>query len=463
MIDTQLGTLLAGTAQLAADYRDALPDRPVRAAASTEELMRVLGGPLPVGGRMGAAEVIELLAQGAARGTTASAGPRYFGFVTGGSTPAALAADWLVSAWDQNAALHVMSPLTAVLEDVTASWLREIVGLPPSTSIGFVTGCQMANFTALAAARHRVARDAGWDVEEDGLRSGPQIEVLIGEQAHYTVVLALRMLGLGSRHLKRIAADGQGRMRVQELAAALQRVRGPCVVCAQAGNVNTGAFDPIEEIGALARQHRAWLHVDGAFGLWAAASREHAPLVRGVERADSIATDAHKWLNVPYDCGIVFCADGQAHRGAMSMSAPYIASSATERDPTEYVPEASRRARAVPVYAALRSLGRSGLAEVVQRNCRQASRFAAGLRAAGCEVLNEVVLNQVLVAFGSDERTREVIGAVQQDGTCWCGGTTWQGRAAMRISISNWSTRDEDIEKSLEAVLRCARVSAPAG
>jgi glutamate/tyrosine decarboxylase-like PLP-dependent enzyme len=465
IIDTELSALLARTAELGAAYRDRLGGQPVRATSSMEELRRALGGPVPAESRIPADRVAEILADAAEGGAVASAGPRYFGFVTGGSTPAALAADWLVSAWDQNAALHVTSPLISVVEEVTASWLREIVGLPSTASVGFVTGCQMANFTALAAARHRVLHRAGWDVEADGLRAAPEIEILIGEEAHYTVVLALRMLGLGSRQLKRIATDGQGRIRLPELADALEGGSGPCIVCAQAGNVNTGAFDPIAEISGLARQRGAWLHVDGAFGLWAAASPQHASLVRGVEKADSIATDAHKWLNVPYDCGIVFCADEAAHRSAMSMAAPYIASATVERDPHEFVPEASRRGRAVPVYATLLSLGRSGLAEIVERNCRQARRFAEGLRAAGCEVLNDVVLNQVLAAFGSDDQTRRVIGAVQQEGTCWCGGTTWHGRAAMRISISNWSTSDDDIEKSLDAVVRCARRASngPAG
>jgi glutamate/tyrosine decarboxylase-like PLP-dependent enzyme len=344
---------------------------------------------------------------------------------------------------------------------VAASWLREIVGLPASTSVGFVTGAQMANFTGLAAARHRVLRGAGWDVEARGLRAAPEVEILVGDEAHYTLFLALRMLGMGSEQVRRIPTDGQGRMRAEELALALRAAGGPCIVCAQAGNVNTGAFDPIAEIAELAGRRGAWLHVDGAFGLWAAASPEHAALVRGIDRADSIAADAHKWLNVPYDCGIVFCADEAAHRGAMSMAAPYIASAQAERDPHEFVPEASRRGRAVPVYAGLLALGRSGLSEIVERNCRQAKKFADGLRAAGCEVLNEVVLNQVLAAFGSDEETRRVVGAVQEEGTCWCGGTTWRGRAAMRISISNWSTRDEDIERSVEAVVRLARRRPP--
>jgi glutamate/tyrosine decarboxylase-like PLP-dependent enzyme len=456
MRNHELRALLAQVAEAAADYREGLASRSVRETLSTDALRRALGGELPADG-VSADHVIAALSEAAKEGTVASAGPRYFGFVTGGSTPAALAADWLVSAWDQNTSLHVMSPLVSVVEEVTAGWLCELLGLPAGTSVGFVTGCQMANFTALAAARHRVLREAGWDVEAEGLHGAPDIDVLVGEEAHYTVALALRMLGLGSRRLKRVPADDQGRMQVRRLAETLGRCSGPCIVCAQAGNVNTGAFDPIAEIAALAKERGAWLHVDGAFGLWAAVSPPRAGLVRGVEHADSIATDAHKWLNVPYDCGIVFCADKAAHRGAMSMAAPYIASAVNERDPHEFVPDSSRRGRAVTVYANLLALGRSGLGEIVERNCRQAQRLAVGLRAAGCQVLNEVVLNQVLVAFGSDERTRDVIRRVQQDGTCWCGGTTWRGRAAMRISVSNWSTGDRDIEQSLEAIIRAAR------
>ena len=324
-------------------------------------------------------------------------------------------------------------------------------------SFGFVTGCQMANFTGLAAARHRVLREAGWEAEANGLFGAPQIEVLIGEEAHYTILMALRLLGLGANRVRRIAADSQGRMRADALAAALRERKGPCIVCAQAGNVNTGASDPVGEIADLVHERGAWLHVDGAFGLWAAASCEKAELVRGVEKADSIASDAHKWLNAPYDCGLVFCADEAAHRSAMSLAAAYIAATEAERDAHEFVPEESRRARAVPVYAALRSLGRRGLAEMIEGNCRQARRFAEALRAAGFDVLNEVALNQVLVAFGGAQQTQRTIAAIQEEGTCWCGGTVWHERAAMRISVSNWSTTDADVEKSIEAMVRVAR------
>lgn len=451
----ELGELLDYARQRSVEYLGALPERRVAAAASGEELRRLLGSRLADQGDSAAA-VIRTLADAAAGGTVASTGPRYFGFVIGGNLPAAHAADWLVSTWDQNPAVFVMSPLVAVIEEIAAGWLREIAGLPAGMSVGFVTGCQMASFTGLAAARHRVLQNAGWNVEADGLFGAPPIDVIIGDEAHYTIVMALRLLGLGGTRLRRVATDGRGRMRPDELAQALRASRGPCIVCAQAGNVNTGAFDPLEAIADATKERGAWLHVDGAFGLWASASPALAPLVRGIGRADSIATDGHKWLNVPYDCGIVFCADAAAHRAAMSLQAAYIIGSSNERDPHEFVPDESRRARAVPVYAALRSLGRSGLAELVDRCCSHARRFADGLRAAGFEVLNDVVLNQVLVAFGDANQTRRVIAAIQQDGTCWCGGTQWQGRTAMRISVSNWRTTEADVERSLEAIVRVA-------
>lgn len=451
-----MSSLLAATQKHAAEWFAALEKRPVRAAASGDELRKMLGGPLPQEG-IAPEKVTEILAHAGMRGTIAMAGPRYFGFVIGGNLPAAVAADWLVSAWDQNSAVFVGSPLVAVVEQIAGAWLRDIAGLPPTMSFGFVTGGQMANFTGLAAARHRVLSAAGWDVEANGLFGAPPIDVFVSDEAHYTIFMALRLLGLGASRVKRIPTDNQGRMRADELAAALRGVKGPSIVCAQAGNVNTGAFDPIEKIAALAKERGAWLHVDGAFGLWAAASREKAELVRGVEKADSVASDAHKWINAPYDCGVVFCADEAAHRSAMSLAAAYIVATGSERDPHEFTPEESRRARAVPVYAALRSLGRAGFAEIVERNCRQARRFAEALRAGGYEVLNDVVLNQVLISFGTPEQTQRTIAAIQEDGTCWCGGTVWQGRTAMRISVSNWSTTDEDVEKSIEAMVRAAR------
>lgn len=440
----------------ARSWFESLSTRPVHISASSDQLRQSLGGPVPDDG-MAPDAVIEALASAGARGTIASAGPRYFGFVVGGSVPAALAADWLVSTWDQNAGIFVLSPLAATIEQITGSWLRDLAGLPATTSFGFVTGGHMANFTSLACARHSVLRKAGWDVEADGLNGAPPVEICVNEESHYTILMALRLLGLGSARVRKIPADEQGRMRADCLAAALREISGPCIVCAQAGNVNTGAFDPLPAIADAAQEHGAWLHVDGAFGLWAAASPQYAHLVRGVERADSVASDAHKWLNVPYDCGLVFCADEAAHRSAMSLAAAYIVATGTERDPHEFVPEESRRARAIPVYAALRSLGRRGLAEMIERNCRQARRFGDALRAAGFDVLNNVVLNQVLVSFGTPEQTQATIAAIQQDGTCWCAGTVWQGRTAMRISVSNWSTTEDDVERSIDAIIRCAR------
>jgi len=451
--------LLSRAARHAVDYLEAASGRPVAAKATADELRLALGGPLDPAGA-DAERVLDALASAAERGTTATQGPRYFGFVVGGSLPAATAADWLVSAWDQNCAVHVMSPLVSVVEDIAAGWLRELLELPANTSVGFVTGCQMASFTALTAARHHVLRQAGWDVEAMGLSGAPAIDVLVSEESHYTIFLALRMLGLGAARARRVPTDGQGRMRAPELARMLAESTGPCIVCAQAGNVNTGAFDPIEEIAALTRARGAWLHVDGAFGLWARISPALAPLAKGIEKADSIATDGHKWLNVPYDCGIVFCAHPEAHRAALSLAAAYIVSDARERDPHEFVPEESRRARAVPVYVALRTLGRDGLRDLVERNCAQARRMAERLAAhPAVRILNEVVLNQVLVRFDTgrgdaDGLTRAVIAGVQKEGTCWLGGTTWHGLDAVRISTSNWSTTDQDIDLSAEAILR---------
>jgi glutamate/tyrosine decarboxylase-like PLP-dependent enzyme len=452
---SDIGRLLEYTGARSRDYLLRVADRSVAAQWSSDELRRLLGGPLSADGEPDLT-VIDAIARAGEQATTGSTGPRYFGFVVGGNLPAALAADWLVTTWDQNAAVYVLSPLAAVVEEITVGWLLEIAGLPATMSVGFTTGCQMASFTGLAAARHRVLERAGWDAEGNGLFGAPPIDVLISDEAHYTIVMALRLLGLGGARSRRIVTDGQGRMRIDALRAGLESSRGPCIVCAQAGNVNTGAFDPLEAIADAARARGAWLHVDGAFGLWASASREHAALTRGIERADSIAADGHKWLNVPYDCGIVFCADPAAHRAAMSLQAAYIIGSSGERDPHEFVPEESRRARAVPVYAALRSLGRSGFARLVERCCRHARRFGEGLRTGGYEVLNDVVLNQVLVAFGDAEQTRRTIAAIQREGTCWCSGTVWQGRTAMRISVSNWRTTDEDVERSLEAILRTA-------
>ncbi len=455
---TPSDALLEKAAQYARGYLDRVADRPVGATVADAELQRRLGGPLAETGR-NAAEVLEELAMAAQDGTVATQGPRFFGFVVGSSLPVATAADWLVSSWDQNSGLHILSPLSGVVEQVTSDWIREIVGLPGSWTTGYVTGGSMANFTALAAARRHTLKAAGWDVEADGLYDAPPIRFIVNDESHYSIATSLRMLGLGVNGVRRVAMDRQGRMRVDDLRNALREGSGPCVICAQAGNVNTGAFDPLEAIADEAREAGAWLHVDGAFGLWAAASPELAHLVAGIGRADSISTDAHKWLNVPYDCGIVLCAHADAHRGAMAMAAAYLQESPEARDPREYVPEESRRARAVPVYAVLRTLGRAGLAELVERCCRHARRFAEVLGGAGYEILNDVVLNQVLVSFGEPDVTRRVIAGIQDDGTCWCSGTEWQGRVAMRISVSSWATTDEDVEQSLEAMLRIARAA----
>jgi glutamate/tyrosine decarboxylase-like PLP-dependent enzyme len=447
----------------AAQFLHGLPERPAAAGAGAAELRARLGGPLPEG-PTDPAEVVAQLAKLADDGLVASAGPRYFGFVVGGSLPAALAADWLAAAWDQNAGLFVLGPAAATVEDVAAGWLTELLGLPATATTGFVTGGTMANFTGLAAARNHVLAAAGWDVERDGLIGAPPVEVVVGAERHVSIDVALRYLGLGSGRLRVVPADDQGRMLADALPEALAACQGPAIVCAQAGNVNTGAFDPLPAICDAAHRQRAWVHVDGAFGLWAAASPALRHLVDGVERADSWATDAHKWLNVPYDCGLAFVADPAAHLAAFAKVASYLLPGQDqERDADAFTPEASRRARGFPVWAALRSLGRSGVAELVERNCGHARRFADALGAAeGVEVLNEVILNQVLVRFPDpggdhDGRTREVIRRVQADGTLWLGGTTWHGMGAMRISVSNWTTTDRDVDRSVTAILRAAR------
>jgi glutamate/tyrosine decarboxylase-like PLP-dependent enzyme len=435
---------------LAGSWLASLRDRPVGVPVEPAVLRARLAEPLDAGGA-DPAKVIDDLAAALEPGLVATAGPRYFGFVNGGTLPAALAADWLVSAFDQNAGAYVMAPGAAVLEQVVGSWVLDLLGLPARCAVGFVTGAQMANFSCLAAARHDLLAGAGWDVEADGLFGAPELTVLIGEQAHATIPAALRMLGLGGARVQRIQADGQGRMIAADLARALAAVTGPVLVCAQAGEVNTGAFDPLREVGAAVRAHGlAWLHVDGAFGLWAAASPRLRALADGAELADSWATDAHKWLNVPYDCGLAIARDPAALTGALSLSAAYLPDGGA-RDPFAITPESSRRARAVPVYAALRSLGRRGVADLVERCCALARLAAAELSACpGVEVLNDVVLNQVLFRVPGD--TAAVIAAVQRDGTCWLGGTTWHGAPAIRFSVSNWSSTEADIRRSVASV-----------
>ncbi len=430
---------------------------------SVEELRSRLGGPLPEA-PSDPRDVIVRLADAVEPGLVGSPGGRYFGFVIGGAGPATIAADWLTSVWDQNAGLYACGPSAAVVEEVAGAWTAELLGLPDEVSFGFVTGCQMAHFTALAAARHRVYAKLGWDVNERGLIGAPAIRVLVGAERHASVDRAVRYLGFGSDSMVSVATDGQGRMMPSALRDAISAGEGPAIVCAQAGNVNTGSFDPLDQIADIAHAADAWLHVDGAFGLWAGASPALRHLVSGVERADSWATDAHKWLNVPYDSGIAFCADADAHRASMTVRAGYLvqADSGGPRDQLDFNPEFSRRARGFPIYAAVRALGRSGVAELVERCCAHARRFAEALaEAPGVEVLNDVVLNQVLVRFTDqagdhDRYTRAVIEAVQNDGTCWLGGTSWHGMEAMRISVSNWSTTGEDVERSIEAILRAA-------
>jgi glutamate/tyrosine decarboxylase-like PLP-dependent enzyme len=413
------------------------------------------------------ATVVNDLFRAADPGIVASAGPRYFGFVVGGSQPTPLAADWLTSAWDQNAGLYVLSPAAAVVEEVAGRWLLELFGLPADAGVGFTTGATMANFTAIGAARHALLARDGWDVERQGLFGAPELPVIVGDEAHVTIHVSLQMLGLGRERVHRVPADEQGRLRPDALQAVLAGIDRPAIVCAQAGNVNTGAFDPLVPIEEAVHAQGGWLHVDGAFGLWAAVSAELRDRVEGLAAADSWTTDAHKWLNVPYDCGVAIVRDAAAHHAAMTLGAAYYVETAgAERDPYNWVAESSRRARGFTVYAALRTLGRTGLAELIDRCSRLARRFAEGLgREAGVRVLNDVVLNQVLVRFeapdgdpaAGDARTKGVIGQVQREGTCWVGGTTWHGVGAMRISVSNWSTTEDDVDASIDSILRAAR------
>jgi glutamate/tyrosine decarboxylase-like PLP-dependent enzyme len=395
---------------------------------------------------------LALLDQVASPATMAMAGPRFFGFVIGGAHPSALAADWMTSTWDQNTAFAAVTPATVTLERIALGWVIDMLGLPPSSWGAFVTGTTVAHMTALAAARTKVLNDAGWDSVADGLFGAPKVTVIVSDEAHPTLLKALGVVGLGRSTVERVPVDDQGRMRPD----ALPDWEGPAILCIQAGNVNTGAIDPLETLIAYGHERGAWVHVDGAFGLWAAAVPSLARLVESAAGADSWATDAHKWLNVPYDCGIALVRDPQTLSAVMSLHAEYLPEARSD-DPGDYTPELSRRARGVPVWAVLRTLGREGLAALIEQHCRQARHFAEGLGAAGFEILNDVVLNQVLVSFGDADTTSRVIAAVQDDGTCWCGGTEWQGRTAMRISVSSWATTDEDVERSLEAIVRVAK------
>jgi glutamate/tyrosine decarboxylase-like PLP-dependent enzyme len=449
-IHMPIDDLLNSSAQRAIRYINGLGERCVIPTPQALEGLAAFDEPLPAG-PSDPEQVLALLDEAGSPATLASAGGRYFGFVIGGSLPAALAANWLAGAWDQNNAMVVMSPAAAKLEEVALGWLKEILGLPEGCGGGFVTGTTMGNFMGIVAARHALLKRLGWEVEEQGLFGAPPIQVVVGEEVHASLLKALALAGLGRERVTRVPVDGQGRMR----AEALPPLSTSTLLCLQAGNVNTGAFDPAPELCAAAQAAGAWVHVDGAFGLWAAAAPERAYHWAGFPEADSWATDCHKWLNTPYDCGLVLVRDPAHLRAANSVQAAYFMQDA-QREPFHYTPEMSRRARGIEVWAALRSLGRAGLGDLVERCCRHAARFAEGLSAAGYAILNQVELNQVLVSFGDDETTRRVIAAVQREGTCWCGGTVWQGRVAMRISVSSWATTEVDVERCLEAMLRAA-------
>lgn len=450
-----MNELLSEAAARASRYLASRSDR--RVSPLSEDIARLeeLGGALPEA-PSDPAEVLALLDDIGSPATVSTTGGRYFGFVIGGAVPAAMATNWLAGAWDQNAAFRVMSPVSAKLEEIVIAWMSDLLGLPAKCGAGFVTGTTMANFTALAAARTALLKRSGWNVEEDGLFGAPPIQVVVGEEVHVSLLKALALLGLGRSRVISVPADGQGRMR----ADRLPKLGAHTVTCIQAGNVNTGALDPARSICERAREAGAWVHVDGAFGLWAAVSPQYAHVLDGFSDADSWAIDCHKWLNVPYDSGAAFVRDAESLRTAMTLSAAYLQSSEL-REPCQYTPEASRRARGIELWAALRSLGRRGLADLIERNCRFAKVFAERFREAGFEVLNEVVLNQVLVSFGTAEETALVIAGVQEDGTCWCGGTQWHGRSAMRISVSSWATTEDDVERSAAAIIKIARSVRP--
>ncbi len=446
-----MNPLLEDAARRASTYLDSLPQRQVAPLPGALARLTSLNEPVPENPQA-PQDVLRRLDEVGSPATMAMAGGRFFGFVIGGALPVTVAANWLATAWDQNAALYGPSPGVAAFEATALRWLLDVLDLPRDAGGAFVTGATQANLCALAAARHAVLATAGWDVEADGLFGAPPITVIVGAEAHPTLFKALGVLGLGRNRVVRLASDSQGRIRPDRLPT----ITGPTVLCLQAGNVNTGAFDPLTALCEYARAGGAWVHVDGAFGLWARATPTLRHLCAGVELADSWATDAHKWLNVPYDSGLAFVRDADALRAAMSVSAAYLPTQASVRSPSDFTPELSRRARGVDVWAALSSLGRSGVAGMVTRCCAHARRFAQGLQAAGYTVLNEVVLNQVLARFGDAATTRRVIQALQEDGTCWCGVTEWQGHTAMRISVSSWATTDDDVDRSLAAMLRIA-------
>lgn len=443
--------ILGDAAARAQSYLQSIGERHVGVTAEALDRLPALGGALPAEGQ-DSESLLQLLDEIGSPATVASMGGRFFGGVIGGALPATVAAHWLADAWDQNACLFDFGPVAAYLEDVVLGWMLNLLGLPPTSGGAFVTGTQMADVTALAAARCDALRKIGWDLEQNGMFGAPPVTVIVGEDVHATMLKALRLLGFGNRHVLMVAADAQGRMRPTEIP----RISGPVIVCAQVGNVNSGACDPVGEICKAAREMDAWVHVDGAFGLWAAASPARKHLVNGLAEADSWATDAHKWLNVPYGSGIAIVRDPQILRRAMAITASYYPEPSARREPMQWGPESSRRARAVEIWAALRSLGRQGVEYLIERTCNHAAKFAEGFRAAGYEVLNDVTLNQVLVSFGGDDRTARIIQAIQDEGTCWCGGTVWRGRRAMRVSVSSWATTDADVSRSLQAILRIA-------
>ncbi len=450
MDKSETSALLTRAAEMGMRYVSASSERRVAPAEAALAALKRLHEPFPESG-CEPAEVLAILDEIGSPATVATTGGRYFGFVNGATLPASLAANWLAGAWDQNAALRIMSPVAAELEEVVIRWVCEALGLPLDCEGGLVTGATMANFTSLAAARYALLARQGWNVVEDGLFEAPPIEVVVGAEVHASLLKALNMLGMGRKRVTLIETDGQGRMH----ADRLPKLSRHALVCIQAGNVNTGAFDPADSICEAAHEQGAWVHVDGAFGLWAGASPKYRHLWNGFEKADSWATDAHKWPNVSYDCGLAIVRDAEALRACMGISAAYLPPG-TRREPMHHTPESSRKARGVGFWAALKSLGRSGLAELVERTCAHAQRFAEGLRAAGFDVLNDVVINQVLVSFGDASKTQEVIRRVQEEGICWCGGTVWQGKTAMRISVSSWATTEADVDRSLEAIVRAA-------
>jgi len=446
--------LLLDAAKRSIRYREEVRDRRVAPSADSVANVNRFLESLPERGADDG-EILAMLDDIGSPASNAMAGPRFFGFVIGSSYPVTVASNWLTTAWDQNVSMHSVTPAVSTLEQVSLSWMKDIFGLPASTGAAFVTGATVANFSSLAAARNGVYTDIGWNVEADGLFGAPPVTVVIGDEAHPTLIKSLGMLGFGRDRVTRVPVDGQGRMIASELPA----VDGPTIICTQAGNVNTGAFDPIGEICDRVKPEGAWVHVDSAFGLWATASMRYRELAAGIEKADSWATDAHKWLNVPYDSGIAFVRDSNTLRAAMSVSAEYLQTESDSREPSAYTPEFSRRARGVDVWAALKSLGKNGVEDLVDRCCEHARHFAKGLSAAGFEILNDVALNQVLVSFGDDALTRRIIDEIQEDGTCWCGVTVWQGKTAMRISVSSWSTTSDDVDKSLGAMIRIANAA----